>query len=50
MAYPGLVPSEHSSRESIRRGHITKTGNSHARRVLGKVPGHISIMYELPGP
>ena len=34
MAYLGLVPSEHSSGESIRRGHITKTGNSHARRVL----------------
>ena len=34
MAYLGLVPSEHSSGESIRRGGITKTGNSHVRRVL----------------
>jgi transposase len=34
MAYLGLVPTEHSSGESIKRGHITKTGNSHARRVL----------------
>jgi len=34
MAYLGLVPSEHSSGESIKRGHITKTGNSYARRVL----------------
>jgi len=34
MAYFGLVPSEHSSGESIKRGSITKTGNSHARRVL----------------
>jgi len=34
MAYLGLVPSEHSSGESIKRGHITKTGNSHVRRVL----------------
>ncbi|KPK24037.1 MAG: transposase, partial [Desulfobacterales bacterium SG8_35_2] len=34
MAYFGLVPSEHSSGENIKRGHITKTGNSHARRVL----------------
>src|SRR6056300_484689 len=34
MAYLGLVPSEHSSGESIKRGHITKTGNGHARRVL----------------
>jgi transposase len=34
MAYLGLVPSEHSSGGTVRRGHITKTGNSHVRRVL----------------
>lgn len=34
MAYLGLVPSEHSSGEKQRRGGITKTGNSQARRVL----------------
>ncbi len=34
MAYLGLIPSEHSSGKSIRRGSITKTGNSHVRRVL----------------
>ena len=34
MAYLGLVPSEHSSGASVRRGRITKTGNSHPRRVL----------------
>ena len=34
MAFIGLVPSEHSSGETIRRGGITKTGNGHARRVL----------------
>ena len=34
MAYLGLVPSEHSSGERQRRGGITKTGNSHVRRVL----------------
>ena len=34
MAYLGLVPSEHSSGEKQRRGGITKTGNSHVRRVL----------------
>lgn len=34
MAYLGLVPSEHSSGKTIRRGPITKTGNSHVRRVL----------------
>ena len=34
MAHLGLVPSEHSSGESTKRGGITKTGNRHARRVL----------------
>ena len=34
MSYLGLVPSEHSSGEKRRLGAITKTGNSHARRVL----------------
>jgi transposase len=33
-AYLGLVPSEHSSGATVRRGRITKTGNGHARRVL----------------
>jgi len=34
MAYLGLVPSLYSSGEKTRRGGITKTGNSHVRRVL----------------
>ena len=34
MAYLGLVPSEHSSGASVRRGGITKAGNGAARRVL----------------
>jgi transposase len=34
MAHLGLVPSEYSSGESIKRGGITKTGNGHARKVL----------------
>jgi transposase len=34
MAYVGLVPSEHSSGESRRKGKITKTGNRHVRRLL----------------
>jgi transposase len=34
MAYLGLVPSEHSSGESVRRGKITGAGNVHVRRVL----------------
>ena len=34
MSYLGLVPSEHSSGSSIKRGGITKTGNGYARRAL----------------
>ena len=34
MAYRGLVPSEHSSGASVRRGGLTKAGNSAARRLL----------------
>jgi transposase len=34
MAYLGLVPSEHSSGGTTRRGSITKTGNSNVRRAL----------------
>lgn len=34
MSYAGLVPREHSSGTSTRRGAITKTGNAHLRRVL----------------
>ena len=34
MAYLGLLPREYSSGKTPRRGGITKTGNSHVRRVL----------------
>jgi transposase len=34
MAYVGLVPSEHSSGASVRRGGVTKAGNGQARRAL----------------
>jgi len=34
MAYLGLVPSEHSSGASVKRGGITKAGNGTARRLL----------------
>jgi transposase len=34
MAYLGLVPSEESSGETIKRGPITKAGNRRARRML----------------
>lgn len=34
MAYLGLVPSEHSSGASVKRGGIAKAGNAAARRLL----------------
>jgi transposase len=34
MDYLGLVPSEHSTGDEIRRGPITKAGNRRARRML----------------
>jgi transposase len=34
MAYMGVVPSEHSSGDTVKRGPITKTGNTHARKAL----------------
>jgi transposase len=34
MGYSGLVASEHSSGNRLRRGSITRTGNSHLRRVI----------------
>ena len=52
-AFIGLVPSEYSSGQSRTLGSITKTGNSHARRLLveagwqhrrGYPPGPSSVM------
>jgi transposase len=34
MGYLGLVPSEHSTGEKVRRAGITKAGNRRARRIL----------------
>ena len=39
-AYLGLVPSESSSGESRSQGSITKTGNTHARRLLVEAAWH----------
>ena len=39
-AYLGLVPSEHSSGASRSQGGITKTGNTHARRLLVEAAWH----------
>ncbi len=36
----GLTPSENSSGEKRRQGAITKTGNSHARRLLVEAAWH----------
>ncbi len=44
MSHLGLVPSEYSSGERPKRGGITKTGNSHVRRVLIEA----SWCYRLP--
>lgn len=34
MSFVGLIPGEHSSGDKRRQGGITKTGNSHVRRLL----------------
>jgi transposase len=39
-AYLGLVPTEYSSGDSRSQGSITKTGNSHARRLLIEAAWH----------
>ena len=36
MGYSGMVSSENSTGDSVRRGAITKTGNAHLRRVVGE--------------
>jgi transposase len=40
MSYSGLVPSEHSSGGSQRRGSITKAGNAHIRHVVVEAAWH----------
>jgi transposase len=40
MSYLGLVPSEHSTGETRRQGHITKSGSRHARRLLVEAAWH----------
>lgn len=36
MAYLGLVPSERTTGQNVRRGSITRTGNARVRRVLAE--------------
>jgi len=40
MAYLGLVPTENTSSEKRRQGHITKCGNAHARWLLVECAQH----------
>src|SRR5947199_10550282 len=40
MAYLGLVPTENTSSERQRQGHITKCGNAHARWLLVQCAQH----------
>lgn len=47
-AYLGLVPSEHSSGQSRVQGGITKTGNTHVRRLLVEAAWHHRTAYH-PG-
>jgi len=47
MSYLGLVPKEHSSGESRRRGSITKAGNNHVRRVLIETAWHYRHPYAI---
>ncbi|WP_448480055.1 IS110 family transposase [Mycolicibacter minnesotensis] len=47
-AYLGLVPSEYSSGATRTQGGVTKTGNSHARRLLVEAAWHHRAPYR-PG-
>jgi transposase len=47
-AYLGLVPTEYSSGSTRTRGGVTKTGNSHARRLLIEAAWHHRAPYR-PG-
>jgi len=47
-AYLGLVPTEHSSGGSRSQGSITKTGNTHARRLLVEAAWHHARPYRTP--
>ncbi len=46
-AYLGLVPAEHSSGSHRIQGSITKTGNTHARRLLVEAAWHHRKPYRL---
>jgi transposase len=50
MAFVGMVPSEQSSSDSVRRGAITKAGNTHARRLGIEVAHHYRHRPAVSGP
>ena len=49
MSYAGVVPREHSSGDSVRRGSITKCGNAHLRRIVGEAAWSYSRGISTPG-
>ncbi|WP_237141510.1 IS110 family transposase [Serinicoccus hydrothermalis] len=46
-SFVGLVPSEHSSGQSRSQGSITKTGNTHVRRLLVEAAWHHRARYRI---
>jgi transposase len=46
-SFVGLVPSEHSSGASRTQGSITKTGNTHVRRLLVEAAWHHRARYRI---
>ena len=44
MAYLGLVPTENTSSDRRRQGHITKCGNAHARWLLVECAQHYATL------
>jgi transposase len=49
-AYLGLVPGEHSTGESRSQHGVTKTGNSHVRRLLVEAAWHHQPVYRIGAP
>ena len=50
MAFVGMVPSEHSTGDSIRRGRITKTGNARARKASVEAAWTYTRRIQAPTP
>ena len=50
MAYLGLVPTENTSNDKRRQGHITKCGNAHARWLLVECAQHYATPPKVSAP